>query len=34
MKIIFILLSLYVSYITYVNLSDYVSLSKWEKENN
>jgi hypothetical protein len=33
MKIIFILLSLYVAYITYVNISDYVSLSKWEKEN-
>jgi hypothetical protein len=34
MKTIFILLSLYVAYTIYANISDYVSLSKWEKENN
>lgn len=34
MKTIFILLSIYVAYITYVNIADYVSLTKWEKENN
>jgi hypothetical protein len=34
MKVIFILLSLYVAYITYVNIYDHVSLNKWEKENN
>jgi hypothetical protein len=34
MKTIFILLSLYVAYITYVNIYDYISLTKSEKENN
>jgi len=33
MKAIFILLSLYVTYITYVNIAEYVSLKKWELEN-
>jgi hypothetical protein len=34
MKTIFILLSLYVAYIVYVNVYDYTSLTKSEKENN
>jgi hypothetical protein len=34
MKTIFILLSLYVAYIVYVNIYDYISLTKSEKENN
>jgi|LakMenE01Jun11ns_1017448.scaffolds.fasta_scaffold9677815_3 hypothetical protein len=34
MKTIFILLSLYVAYIVYVNIYDYISLTRLEKENN
>jgi hypothetical protein len=34
MKTIFILLSLYVAYIVYINIYDYISLTRLEKENN
>jgi hypothetical protein len=34
LKVIFIVLSVWVVYTTYLNISDYLIVSKMEKENN